>query len=152
MEIYKKIVRPALLVIIAISFGLVFMRYINKRSEPKPSLSTDMPQQKNIVSLKNSFQEEVIKKKGPVVVIFSATWCPSCVNMKEIISTAASKLSKISFIMIDVDEFSALATEQGVQSIPAYLFFDKGKIVSRTTGFMDEEKFIQTIKSSFEIN
>ncbi len=76
------------------------------------------------------------------VVDFYATWCGPC-KMFGPIFEEVSKEKDMNFVKLDVDNFSDVAREYGVMSIPTIILFKDGKEVKRTTGFMSKEDFIK---------
>lgn len=77
----------------------------------------------------------------PVVVDFSATWCPPCKQFKPIFHKLAKKYKgKVNFIYVDIDKAPQLAEQYGVTSVPTILFVDKEGVINRNIGFMTEEE------------
>ena len=74
------------------------------------------------------------------VVDFYATWCGPC-KMFAPIFEEVSNDKEINFVKIDVDNYSDIAREYGVMSIPTIILFKDGKEVKRHTGFMSKEEF-----------
>ncbi|WP_302314743.1 co-chaperone YbbN, partial [uncultured Muribaculum sp.] len=73
----------------------------------------------------------------PVVVDFSATWCPPCKQFKPIFHKLAKKYKgKVNFIYVDIDKAPQLAEQYGVTSVPTILFVDKEGVINRNIGFM----------------
>ena len=86
---------------------------------------------------------ELIKKEA--VVDFYATWCGPC-KMFGPIFEEVSKEKDVNFVKLDVDNFSDIAREYGVMSIPTIIVFRDGKEVKRFTGFMSKEEFLGFLK------
>ena len=86
---------------------------------------------------------ELIKKEA--VVDFYATWCGPC-KMFGPIFEEVSKEKDVNFVKLDVDNFSDIAREYGVMSIPTIIVFRDGKEVKRFTGFMSKEEFLGLLK------
>lgn len=77
----------------------------------------------------------------PMVIDFSASWCPPCQQLKPIYAKLASKYEgKVTMVTVDVDDNHDMAEKFGVQSIPTLIFFDStGSQVDRITGFIPEQ-------------
>lgn len=84
----------------------------------------------------------------PLLVDFSAEWCPPCQRMKPVIAGIQEKYAgKLTVLVVDVDKNRALAQMYKVESIPLLLFFDKeGKQVHRQEGALNEEEIVAKLK------
>ncbi len=84
----------------------------------------------------------------PVVVDFSASWCPPCKQLHPIFDKVAHKYrGKVKFIYVDVDKAPQLARQYGVESVPTLLFVNKQGVIDRNIGFMTEEELIGAVES-----
>lgn len=79
--------------------------------------------------------EQLLKSKKPVILQFSASWCPACKNVKTTVETVAQEkeLKDITVARLDTDKFGELAKQYGIQSIPAMVALDKNGQVLTTT-------------------
>ncbi len=75
----------------------------------------------------------------PMVVDFSAEWCPPCRQLKPIFADLKKEYAgKVDFVSIDVDNNSELAEQYKIESIPALVYINPdGKEVFRTVGFRE---------------
>lgn len=87
----------------------------------------------------------------PMIVDFSATWCPPCRQLKPIFEKLAKDFrGRIDFVTIDVDENPQLAQAYGVQSIPMMVFINKdGQIQNTMVGFHDRGQLLAAINTYF---
>ena len=74
------------------------------------------------------------------VVDFYATWCGPCKMFAPVFEEVANEVD-MKFVKIDVDNYSDIAREYGVMSIPTVILFRNGKEVKRNVGFMSKEEF-----------
>ena len=75
-------------------------------------------------------------KDMPIFVDFYADWCGPCHVAAPMIDQLAEKYQgKVHVVKIDVDQEGELAGEYGVMSIPTFIVFKNGKIISNKTGF-----------------
>ena len=71
----------------------------------------------------------------PVLLEFSATWCPPCRKVKpEVEALAREMQGKAEVVQIDVDEQRDLAAQYRISSIPCFVVVKNGQEVSRQTG------------------
>jgi len=81
-----------------------------------------------------------------VVVDFFATWCGPCKMLMPVIDQLSSELGdKVKVIKVDVDQFSDLAAEHNIMSVPSLLFFKNGKLEEMTKGFKPKEELLKIV-------
>jgi thioredoxin 1 len=81
-----------------------------------------------------------------VVVDFFATWCGPCKMLMPVIDQLSSELGdKVKVIKVDVDQFSDLAAEHNIMSVPSLLFFKNGKLEEMTKGFKPKEEVLRIV-------
>ncbi len=97
---------------------------------------------------KDSFKTEVLDYEGFVFIDFYADWCGPCKLTAPIIDKLAGEMKNIKFVKINVDENSDLAQQYSVFSIPTFMVFKKGKIVSQFVGAMGKEGFQSEINKA----
>lgn len=87
----------------------------------------------------------------PMIVDFSATWCPPCRQLKPIFEKLAEDFKgRIDFVTVDVDENPELAQAYGVQSIPMMVFLNKdGQIQNTIVGFQNRDQLLAAINTYF---
>jgi thioredoxin 1 len=82
-----------------------------------------------------NFDDVVLKSDQPVLVDFSAAWCPPCRAMAPAIEKLAEELAgKAVVATIDVDENPQTAHRFGITSMPTLLVFKEGRVVEQTIG------------------
>ncbi len=74
----------------------------------------------------------------PVVVHFTAPWCPSCVKMKP--ATKSLKNQGYDIRVVDVTSNESLARRYNIRELPATVTVHQGKIIHRRIGFMNEQQ------------
>ncbi|MBI4008754.1 thioredoxin [Candidatus Roizmanbacteria bacterium] len=96
--------------------------------------------------LKGDFQKEVLEHKGIVFIDFYADWCAPCRVTSPIIEELSNEFKEIKFIKIDVDQNPEIAQQYSIFSIPTFMIFKEGKLVSQFVGAMGKEGFLHEIK------
>ena len=82
-----------------------------------------------------SFETEVEKHEGLVVVDFWATWCGPCRMIAPVLDQLAKDFDgKVKIAKVDVDANQQSAMRFNVRSIPMLLFFKGGKVVDQIVG------------------
>lgn len=96
----------------------------------------------------NSFEEEVLDEKKPVLVDFWAPWCGPCRMLVPIIEEIADENSDtLKVVKINIDENQNLAAKYEITSVPTLMLFEKGKPQKTTIGFQSKEKLLEFIKN-----
>ena len=96
-----------------------------------------------------TFETEVLKSSGPVVVDFWAEWCGPCKMIAPALEEIAGSLGeKVKIVKLNVDENQNVATKYGIMSIPTLMIFKNGELASRQTGAAPKQKLEQWISAS----
>ena len=89
----------------------------------------------------NSFEADVLKASGPVLVDFWATWCGPCLAIAPVIEQLAKEFEGKAIVgKIDVDNNPQVATAFGIRSIPTLLVFKNGELVDKHVGVASAEQ------------
>ena len=91
------------------------------------------------------FNEEVIDKKGIVLVDVYATWCGPCKMLSPVVDNIAEEVTDIDVAKIDVDENNGVAQKYGVMSVPTLLLFKDGELMDKSVGFQSKEQILDMI-------
>lgn len=84
---------------------------------------------------------QIIDDNPNVLMEFFATWCPHCQAFQPVLEAASTKLAQEGVVVAqtEIDQFSNLANDFNVESIPTIIFFKNGQQVERSTGERDEQ-------------
>jgi thioredoxin 1 len=87
------------------------------------------------------FDEQVLKSALPVLVEFTAEWCPPCKMIAPSLHALAEKYQgKMTVGMLDADLYPDYVQQYGVMGLPTLLLFVGGKVVQRMVGFQPRER------------
>ena len=82
----------------------------------------------------DAFAAEVLESERPVLVDFTAAWCPPCRVMKPVLAELAEERDDVRIVQLDVDADQRTAAEYGVLSMPTFILFRDGAPVLRLVG------------------
>ena len=84
----------------------------------------------------------------PVLIDFYADWCGPCRGLSPTINRLADEFKgRVNVIKINIDNFSDIAKNYGVQSIPTVIIINKGAEIKRITGANLFEAYAETLLS-----
>ncbi|MCI8956371.1 MAG: thioredoxin [Eubacterium sp.] len=95
---------------------------------------------------KESFEAEVLKAEGMVLVDFFADWCGPCKMLSPIVDEVAEENSDIKVCKINVDDEPELAMRYNVMSIPTLVAIQNGEEVNKSVGLVSKEDIIKLVK------
>jgi thioredoxin len=92
-----------------------------------------------------TFEADVLQSGEPVVVDFTAVWCPPCQMMAPVVERLADEFAgKVKIGKLDVDANQEIAIRYGVMGIPTLGLFREGKLVDRLVGYPGGAEPIRT--------
>jgi thioredoxin 1 len=81
------------------------------------------------------FAELVLASTVPVIVDFSAEWCPPCRALAPVYMKLSQEyIGKLRFARMDIDDDPAAAIQLGIQGFPTLVIFKDGKELGRLVG------------------
>ena len=100
-----------------------------------------------------SFEQDVMDSKIPVVVDFWAPWCGPCRLVGPIMEQLAQDYDGVVKICkVNVDDQKQLAMRYRVMSIPTVIFFRNGEVVKKSIGAKPKEDFAALIDEMLSSN
>ena len=83
----------------------------------------------------DDFDEQVLRSALPVLVEFTADWCPPCRALAPVFEKLSQTYTdKLRFARMDTDENLQTPVQVGVQGIPTLVLFVNGQPVGRLVG------------------
>ena len=96
----------------------------------------------------STFEKEVEKSDGLVIVDFWAAWCGPCRMIGTVLDELAAEYSgKVKVTKVDVDANQKSAIRFNVRSIPLVLFFKGGKVVDTILGAHPKRDYEAKLKA-----
>ena len=97
-----------------------------------------------------SFDLDVLKADGPVLVDFWADWCGPCKALAPKLEEIAGELAgKVKIVKLDSDSNQEMTAKVGVRGIPTLILFKGGKQVNHMAGNRSKEEIVNFITSAF---
>ena len=94
-----------------------------------------------------TFEKEVEKSEGLIVVDFWAAWCGPCRMIGPVLDELAKEYAgKVKVTKVDVDANQKSAIRFNVRSIPLVLFFKNGKVVDTILGAHPKREYESKLK------
>lgn len=96
-----------------------------------------------------SFEREVLKATGPVLVQFFADWCGPCNRATQVIDELVElHPNRFKLVRVDVDEEKngELIGRYGAKAVPLFLVWKDGSIVGKLLGFQMRGPFWQWLE------
>lgn len=94
------------------------------------------------------FSSMVEKAAKPVLVDFSAEWCPPCKMLKPVLERIALEYGeKMDFYGVDTDNNIELSQKFSISGVPTMIIFKDGKEVTKLVGFRDYDTLKGVIES-----
>jgi thioredoxin 1 len=82
-----------------------------------------------------SFEDEVLKAKGPILLDFWAEWCGPCKMIAPMLEEIAAEYKeKVTIAKIDIDANPKTPARFNVRGIPTLMLFKNGQIEGQKVG------------------
>ncbi|GLJ90260.1 thioredoxin [Streptomyces poonensis] len=92
------------------------------------------------------FEAEVMRSELPVLVEFTADWCPPCRQMAPVLSAlAAEQRERLKVVQLNVDANPATTNAFKVLSMPTFMVFKAGEPVKSMVGARAKRRLLEEL-------
>lgn len=96
-----------------------------------------------------SFDQDVLKSKGLVLVDFWAEWCGPCKTIAPALEELSNEMAgEITIAKINIDENPNTPTKYGVRGIPTMMLFKDGEVAGTKVGASPKGQIEDWIKAT----
>jgi thioredoxin 1 len=96
-----------------------------------------------------SFEEDVLKAEGAVLVDFWAEWCGPCRQIAPALEELSTTMAdKVTVAKINIDENPQTPTKYGVRGIPTLMIFKDGQVAATKIGALPKTKLFEWVEGS----
>jgi thioredoxin 1 len=96
----------------------------------------------------SSFDQDVLKNEGLVLVDFWAEWCGPCKTIAPSLEELANEMAgNVTVAKLNIDENPNIPTKYGVRGIPTLMLFKDGEVAGTKVGASPKGQIEDWIKS-----
>ncbi len=95
-----------------------------------------------------SFEDDVLKADGLVLVDFWAEWCGPCKQIGPFLEDLSTDMDgKVTIAKVNIDDNPATPSKYGVRGIPTLMLFKGGQVAATKVGALSKSKLYEWVES-----
>ena len=96
-----------------------------------------------------SFEEEVLQSKRPVLIDYWAEWCGPCKTIAPVLDEIATEYSdRLKVVKLNIDDNPQTPPKYGIRGIPTLMVFKNGQVEATKVGAVSKAQLTAFLDAS----
>jgi len=93
------------------------------------------------------FDQEVLKSKEPVIVMFWGSWCPVCKRAEAMLKELSEETTQFKIKKINIDRNPVSTVKYNILGSPTFIVFKEGKEIKRAIGSQSKNQILTLLEN-----